>query len=784
MNILRDVRVIDFSTGIAGGYATKLFADAGADVVKVEPAGGDPLRRRSTSDVPLGDGDSALFRFLNAGKRSVVGAPDDTAVLAMVEGATLVVESFAAADFDAAGWCNRFPGLVVLSLTPYGRTGPWVDRPANDFIVQAEAGSIGSRGRADQVPYQIGGRMMEWTAGLYGGAAALAAVVTALRTGRGEHIDCSLIEVTAFSTNMGASTKYLLDGSPEITAPGRTSELPSIEKTSDGWVGLNTNTRQQFDDFLVMIERPDLSVDDEWALFDYRDAHHEEWNSYVRPWMSAHTTEEVVELASLLRIPVAPVRDGQTIIGNEQLVARDMFTTSPDGDFVHPAPPYLIDGRRPTIAGPAPRLGEHDPAHIEPHVRPGPAVAEASTGLPFAGLRVLDATAWWAGPSASQVLAALGADVIKIESVQRPDAMRLRRNDRSQWWESSAMWHTTNWNKRDLTLDLSSDRGRQLLADLVRRSDVMIENASPRVMERFGFDHDSVCALNPAIVYARMPAFGLSGPWRDRVGFAQTMEQLNSSAWMTGHSYDQPRIPRGPCDPLSGYHALFGILLGLLQRERTGRGAGVESAMLEATMNVTPEPLIAYTAYGAVLARDGNRGRDAAPQGLYACAGVENWLALSVETDEQWAALEDAMGRPAWCLDPALGSASGRRAAHDILDKEIASWAEHRKLAETVEDLIARGVPAGSVTDPRLTPQHPQLAALGFYQSAAHPVLGELTVCTLPFRFASVATWLRTPPPTLGQHNAEILTNVLGLSTSAIDELENDAVIGTRPVGL
>ncbi|WP_375501529.1 CaiB/BaiF CoA transferase family protein [uncultured Jatrophihabitans sp.] len=777
------MRVIDFSTGISGPYATKLFADAGADVVKVEPESGDPLRQRSASGADLADRDSALFRFLNAGKRSIVGTPEDEEVRGLIEGSTLVVESFPPDQFDATAWRERFPGLVILSLTPYGRTGPWAGRPANEFVVQAEGGSIGSRGRADQVPYQIGGRMMEWTAGLYGGAAALAAVVTALRTGQGEHIDCSLIEVTAFSTNMGASTKYLLDGAPAITTPGRSSEIPSIERTSDSWVGLNTNTRQQFDDFLVMIERPDLSLDDAWATFDYRDAHHEEWNSYVRPWMSTHTTDEVVELASLLRIPVAPVCNGQTILGNEQLAAREMFMTSPDGDFVHPAPPYLLDGHRPAVRGPAPRLGEHS-GRIEPH-RPVSATTEdgSATSLPFAGLRVLDATAWWAGPSASQVLAALGADVIKVESIQRPDAMRLRRSSHSLWWESAAMWHTTNWNKRDLTLDLSRERGRELLTELIRQSDVMIENASPRVMERFGFDHDHVRGINPRVVYARMPAFGLTGPWRDRVGFAQTMEQLNSSAWMTGHSSDQPRIPRGPCDPLSGYHALFAILLGLVQRDQTGRGSCVESAMLEATMNVTPEPLIEFTAYGAVVERDGNRGPDAAPQGLYACAGTENWLALSVETDAHWAALKEAMGSPPWSEDPLLGSRSGRRDAHDRLDKEIGQWVAERDVDEVVADLVSRDIPAGRVTDPRLTPRHPQLAALGFYQSAEHPVLGEVTVCTLPFRFTRIPRWLRTAPPTLGQHNHVILAE-LGCSAAEIAELERAAVIGTRPPGL
>jgi crotonobetainyl-CoA:carnitine CoA-transferase CaiB-like acyl-CoA transferase len=570
------------------------------------------------------------------------------------------------------------------------------------------------------------------------------------------------------------------------------SETPSIEPTRDGWVGFNTNTRQQFDDFVAMIGHPELSVDDKWARFDYRDEHVAEWNEFVHPWTRAHATEEIVELASLFRIPVGPVRDGATAVDNEQLQARSALIRSADDEFTQPASPYQLNGQRPFPRGPAPRLGQHTGA-IEPRrrskttSRDNESREETGSRLPLEGLRVLDATLYWAGPSASQVLAALGADVIHLESIQHPDKMRLGGTTATNvdaWWETSYMWFGTNYNKRDLTLDLDDPRGLSLMEKLISRCDVMIENYSPRVFEGFGLDHARVLEINPTIIYARMPAFGLTGPWRDRVGFAQTMEQLTGLAWVTGHKSDQPRIPRGPCDPLSGYHSLFAIFLALKLREETGRGSSVESAMLEATINVAAEMLIEYSAYGASMDRDGNRGPDASPQGLYQCAGDENWLALAVRNSEDWVSLKEFLGSPTWASDSALDSDDGRRRFHDLIDRELGLYFRGRDIDRVIDDLIERGVPAGRAVDPRLTASQPQLAARQFYERTNHPIMGDHLVPTLPFRYASIDHWVRTPPPTLGQHNHEILRSLLECDESAIAELEADKVIGTRPIGL
>jgi crotonobetainyl-CoA:carnitine CoA-transferase CaiB-like acyl-CoA transferase len=791
VDILGDVNVVDFSTEIAGPYATKLLADAGADVVKIEKRSGDPLRYRSASDAPLHGDDSALFRYLNASKRSIIGEPGDEHIEELVGRADLIVESFVPAVADIERWRRKYPGLVVLSLTPYGRVGPWVDRPATEFTVQAEAGSILWRGRKDQVPYQAGGRIFEWSAGVFGVVGALAALFRARQFGIGEQVDCSWLASTTFAATLGVAVENSFLGRPTLDRPARVLECPSIEPTKDGLVGFMAMSGQHFQDFLAMIERGDLTTDERWASGAFRYDHVDEWNEIARPWMLAHTTAEIIELATLFRIPVARVNDGETVTTEEHFKSRNVFEKSQDGDYLEPGGSYKIDGERPRARGRAPRLGEHTHSaseslggiHKEHHVprRPWSAQPDEPT-LPLSGLRVLDATAVWAGPSLAHAFGALGADVVHLEALQHPDHIRMsagRRMGQDRWWEWSSPFFQINTNKRDLTLDLSSERGREVFAELVRHIDLLVENFSPRVFDSFGFSRERILEINPQIVFVRMPAFGLDGPWRDNTGLAQTMEQMTGLAWVTGHADDEsPKIPRGPCDPIAGYHAAFAALVALWRRQNTDDGAFVEAAMVESALCVAAELVLEYGAYGALLGRDGNRGPDAAPQGLYPCRGFENWLALAVETDEHWASLREVLENPGWMNDPELVTVDGRRKQHDAIDAQVAAWARDKDVDAVVEELIKRGVPAGRASDPRTTDSHVQLQALGFFEVVDHPVVGRHPVSNLPFRYESVKTWIRRPAPLLGQHNAEILTEDLGYSEEKIAELEDEKVIG------
>lgn len=776
------IRVVDFTTRIAGPYCTKLLADAGADVIKVEPAEGDPMRRITATGAPIDGEDSAMFRYLNASKRSIVGAPGDDEVESLLAGADLVVEDFGPGRFDVAGVRARMPQLVVLSLSPFGAGGPMSDRPATEFTVQAESGSILYRGRPTRPPLQAGGEVSQFVAGAYGAPPAIAAVLRARRTGAGEHIDLSIAEAMAIAGSTFSDLSNHLMGRPELTTPARNLETPSIEPALDGWVGFNTNTAQMFQGFLLLIERPDLLDDKELATFGGRVARGQEWQDIMHAYMRQHPVAEIVERAAELRIPVTPVYNGETILTNEHLSARGVFVENPAG-FTQPRPPYLIEGAAVRPFEPAPALGEHT-GTIEAREVPRAATAAGESDLPLVGLKVLDLTSWWAGPSSTHLLALMGAEVIHVESINHPDGMRLTGYifGRPNWWEWGHMFAAANTDKLGITLDVGKPEGFALCKRLVEWADVVVENFSPRVVEQWGLGRDAVLAMNPRVVYMRMPAFGLSGPWRERVGFAQTMEQM-TMAWITGYADDPPLIPRGPCDPLAGMHGAVAMLTALAERERTGKGVFIESTMVEAALNVCAQPIVEFTAYGRLMERMGNRSPHAAPQGVYACEGVEQWLAISVATDEQWQGLRVALGSPSWADDHALASMHGRHAQHDLLDEKLSEWAATQKAGEAAETLVAQGVPASHCFDPRVLSRHPQFVARRFFEEVDHPALGRIPLPGLPYRFASVDRWVHRATPTMGQHNRDVLSRICGLSGAEIDALEEKKIIGTRPAG-
>jgi crotonobetainyl-CoA:carnitine CoA-transferase CaiB-like acyl-CoA transferase len=235
-------------------------------------------------------------------------------------------------------------------------------------------------------------------------------------------------------------------------------------------------------------------------------------------------------------------------------------------------------------------------------------------------------------------------------------------------------------------------------------------------------------------------------------------------------------------------HAAFAVLVALAARDATGEGQLVESPLLDSALNMTAEQVIEYTATGTVLSRDGNRSPSAAPQGLYACHAPaalgtldEQWLAVSVANDEQWQALVKVLGSPQWALDPQLASHAGRRAAGDLLDERLGAWALGRDLAETVDTLIAAGVPAARLTSPRALLANPHLVARGYLEDVSNDVVGTHPVPGLPLRMSGVDRWIRESAFLVGQHNEEVLSGILGLAKEDLDRLEAAGIIGTQP---
>jgi crotonobetainyl-CoA:carnitine CoA-transferase CaiB-like acyl-CoA transferase len=762
-----------------------MLVDAGAEVAKVEAGQGDPLRRWSASGSRPEGTDGLLFQFLNASKVGMRQEVSVDALAPILRGAHILIEGGELSSPEISELRKRLPHLSVISITPFGKDGPWADVPWTEFTLQAMCGSTAARGLADREPLHAGGRIGEWTAGVFGALAAAALFVGWESGGTSDHADVSMFESMALVMGAYRSLTLSLSGAEAPAGPSRWVELPSIEPTKDGYVGLCAVTRQQFSDILVMIEHPELVADEHLASAQGRQSRRESFLQMVHAWTAERTTAEVMDLAALLRLPVAPIGEPATMTKIDQFVERGVYRRNTNG-IAQPRRPFLIDGLEPPEVGEAPQLDEPvaelawDP--IPDSNDSGP------RQLPLEGVRVVDLTAFWAGPAATQMLAALGAEVVKVESIQRPDGMRFSGTapGRDAWWERGSIFQAVNMNKLGVTLDLSSERGRQILLDLVKDSDVLIENFSPRVLDGFGLTRELLHETNPGLVIARMPAFGLDGPWRDRTGFAQTMEQASGLAWLTGFEDGPPSIPRGPCDPVGGMHVAFAVISALRSAAISGRGAFLECTMVEAALNVAVEIVLEYEGYGAELHRQGNRGPVAAPQGLYPCAADDSWVAIAVRDDQDWRRLQEVLGTPDSMASIEYLSLAGRRRGADDIDAQLREMTVNWDAEALAAGLRASGVPAGRVVDNYDVTSNPQFRHRGFVEAFRHSIIGEHEVIGIPMRLAEWPDlkWNRRPAPMLGEHNDSVLSGVLGMTGEELAELRDTEIIGDRPKGL
>src|SRR5581483_1247560 len=453
--MLQGVRVVDRTTQIAGPYCTKLLADAGADVVSVAPG-----------DV------SGLYEYLHASKRVAQGAGEQ-----LLTAADIVVtdEPIGRAELDTV-WAEN-PALVVVTITPFGCDGPWAGRPATEFTLQAACGSTATRGLPENPPLAAGGRLGEWLAGTYGAVGAAAAVRSARQSGRGEHVDVALLDcmTVAMTTFQPLFASFM--GWPPFTGTGRAIEVASIEPTADQYVVFTTNSAQQFESLLLMIGRADLVEDKALVRPNVRFKRREEFNAAMHAFTRPRTSAQVLEEAATWRIPAGPVLDGKTVSEFEQFVARGVYGRAPSGRFRQPRPPYRIGGLEPR-----PFTAPYEGDASDVGWTPSAPETTRDWDLPLAGIRILDCTAWWAGPAASHILGCLGADVIKVESATRPDLMRYTSTKRpgdGPWWEWGPLFHGVNVGKRAITLDLTRPEGVDIFERLLRNADAVLENYTP-----------------------------------------------------------------------------------------------------------------------------------------------------------------------------------------------------------------------------------------------------------------------------------------------------------------
>ena len=420
----------------------------------------------------------------------------------------------------------------------------------------------------------------------------------------------------------------------------------------------------------------------------------------------------------------------------------------------------------------------------------------AAAKQPLRDYRVLDLSRIWAGPYCTKLMADLGAEIIKMESLSVYDSHRGPVSPArgiaaypdgepgDEPWNRNGWFNCLHLSKYGITLELTSDEGRRVFERLVSISDVLIENFRQGSLERLGYDYTALRQHRPDLIYVSMPAFGNTGPWKGYLGYGIGQEQLSGMAHLTGYPDDGPMksgINHG--DPITGSHAAGVLLAALRRRRRTGKGMYIDVSQQESSVALMGAELLAYQMTGQEPDRIGNRSRWYAPCNTYPCAGEDRWITIAATNDDEWERLVSAMEANPLAEDLRFATAEDRMEHQDELDAIIAGWTSDQDAFELTERLQAVGVPAGAVLRGPDLLEDRHYAERGTFVTVDHPQVGPKQYPGLPWKMSGTPGEVRWPSPTLGQHNLEIFGGLLGLTGDEIDALESGGVIGTKPTG-
>lgn len=415
--------------------------------------------------------------------------------------------------------------------------------------------------------------------------------------------------------------------------------------------------------------------------------------------------------------------------------------------------------------------------------------------LPLKGIRVIDLSMWFAGPMCTRLLADMGAEVIKIESLKHIDPWRgpvVRERAAVQFpfrpvtdrpYDCSPGFNLENRNKYGITLDLQQPKAKEILKRLVKISDVLVENYSPRVMPKLELDYLVMKEVNPKLIMISLPALGGTGPDRDYLAFGQTIDCMSGMAYLTGYPGEEPMLESGLSygDPLSGMNAAFAVVSALLYQRRTGRGMHIDLSQVEGLIAFNADSILDYTMNGRIRERIGNRDRTMAPHGTYRCKGEDQWISIAIGSDGEWRNLCRAIGEPDWTKDKRFADYPGRYHQQDELDKHITSWTSQYDHYTAMRILQSAGVAAGAVLDSKELIVEPHLNARGIWEQVPHSVAGTHPEIGPFALFSKTPLHIRTPAPCLGEHNQFVFGELLGMSQEDIADLEKEGITGTKP---
>lgn len=788
--LLSGITVVDASRGVAGNFCGRLFADHGAVVTLVEPPGGSPLRQEPPFGRAGSGHRSLLFDHLNLGKRGVCA--DDRGERSWISLATALAADSRVAITDDRLLADALSRHCATCLvTDFSAVGPWAAWRADELIHQALGGSMLLTGLPGRPPlYGIGNRAA------YG--AGVAAYVTCIASllggvGAGALLEVSIHQVTA-SMAQNVTTQFEYSGVIESRGEGRRTR--GVLQTADGWVVLFV-LPGAWQRLCAALAAPELGTDPRFAHYpdlitrwtEARDA----LAQVVRTW----TSRTLVRASSEAGAPARQVLTPSGLLDDPDLRARHFWEQNDDG-VLQLGPGFWYEGwARPRSR--APRLGEHNAAKtVErgPASRPAPPLTpstqnEAILDGVLDGVRILDLTTAWAGPMATRILAALGASVVKIEGPRYPDGWRGQMEP-TDWWmypdgdpgrrpfDRNAWFNTQNAGKRSVVLDLKSEAGRRVVQDLARRSDLVIANSRSGTLRRFGLDRQTLAEIAPSVSVVEMLPYGSGGPSEHDRALGPTMEAAAGITHFIGYRGEGP-LGSGSAyvDPMGALHGAAAALTALFHRRRTGGGIGVEVAQREAAMQWIGELLLEAATLRIDHVRLGNDHRCYAPHGAYACAGEDEWIAISIHSTAEWRILMEQVGRRDLARECVGGDARRRR--REELDAVLSQWTSRHGKWELASRLQQAGVRAAPVSNGRDLARDADLRASQFYVRRRHAEAGTHEYPGVPLGGLRSQGPVR-PSPCFGEHTREVLGEWLNMDDQQIDRLEAEGVIADMPL--
>ena len=791
---LDKVRILDL-TDERAIYGAKMLADLGAEVVRPEPPDGDPLRRRGPRLDGATPGASLWHAFFASSRRFVTLEPDTQAGRALVgklvERADVVLASsgaFGVAEARLDEARRQRPELVVVETSSFGPDGPWRDYLAPDLVAGALGGAVATTGDADTPPLKTFGELNFILSGAYAAIAALAALYRVRDSGTGQRVHVSVHECIASCLEHVLLWYWYHDRMPN--AASRVLERRGSLHWSNAYVvmpakrgAIMVTPTPSFDNQLVWLIEKDAQkdlLDPKYQEPEHRRDYIRRFMEVLRNWVATRDVEELFFEAQDHHAPYGWVLPIDKVAENPQLEARDWWVDYPmaQGSVRGPGAPYRFE-ETPWRLGAYGGSGADTEAVEElaqsarpqaARAQPDPVTGATHRDRPLTGVRVLDFTHVLAGPFATRVLADLGADVVKVVSATRTGANA----------PDGIYYVTWNRNKRSLALDMSHEESRSTCKRLAEAADVVIDNFSVGVLDRWGVGYDAVSPANPGAIYLQMSGMGVDGPWSSFVTYAPTIHALAGLTYLTGVPGRQDiGIGFSYNDHCAGLHGAFAILAALEARRHTGRGQRVDLSQFEVGVGLAGPSLLDYFANGRVAEPTGNKlpYDCVAPHGCYPSAGAasdavvdERWVAIACMTDDQWRALAQLMGEPAWTRNPALATAQGRADFAD-LDVHVGAWTRTLTATEAMERCQAAGVPAGVVqTGADLGDADPQLKRSRFLFPIEdpHPVLGQTHADRLPLHFEATPCDVYRRTGRLGEDNVAVLADWLGMTEEAV----------------